>query len=96
LIAIPPGDKGEIALNRKGRDLSLRTIEDIQEYLTQEARRFQRGILNYSDAKAVANLAMAALALEKAKRERDNEAPEEVGYALIPSRSRGLVSGTDR
>jgi hypothetical protein len=95
LISIP-GDKGEIELTRKGHNLSLRTIEDIQEYLTIEARRFQRGILNPSDARAVATLALAALALEKARRERDNEAPEEVGYALIPSRARGMVSGAGR
>jgi hypothetical protein len=96
LIAIPSGDKEEIELTRKGHNLDLRTIEGIQDYLTVETQRFQRGVLTSPEARAVAGLALTALALEKAKRERDNEAPEEVGYQLIQSRSRGLVSGSGR
>lgn len=92
MISIP---KGDTSLPRKDRaETWLHTIEGMQDCASLTMTRFQHGELLSPDVRAIAALLTVALALEKAKRERDNEpAPEDISFDLIPSRSRGLVSG---
>jgi len=95
LIATPkPDEKLPVMANRSEW---LHTIEGMQDCASLTMLRFHHGYLQSPEVKAIASLLTVALMLEKAKRERDSEPPsEEVSFNLIPSRSRGLVSGAGR
>jgi hypothetical protein len=70
----------------------LHTIEGMQDCASLTMLRFHHGYLTSPEVKAVASLLAVSLMLEKAKRERDDEAESEEGaeFVFVPAQ-RGVV-----